>query len=104
IAKLSWTSGILDIIDANLTRWSDVVKAVTSKPSVVQKAWSNVAKTSGIPPLHLDSILWLIGGFINRRYSREEVIKAASNALSRITSKSNDEVSEVVKELINRYL
>ena len=104
IAKLSWTSGMLDIIDAKLTRWSDVVRAVTSKPSMVQRAWSNVAKTSGIPPLHLDSILWLIGGFISKRHSREEVIKAASNALSRITSKSNDEVSEVVKELINRYL
>jgi len=104
IAKISWTSGVIDIVDANLKRWGDIVKAVTSKPSTVQKAWSNVAKTSGIPPLHLDSILWLIGGLINRRNSRDEVIKKASHALSRMTSRSNDEVSDIVKELVNRYL
>lgn len=104
IAKISWTSGVIDIVDANLKRWGDIVKAVTSKPSTVQKAWSNVAKASGIPPLHLDSILWLIGGLINRRNSRDEVIRKASHVLSRMTSRSNDEVSDIVKELVNRYL
>ncbi len=104
IAKLSWTAGVIDVEGASLRGWSDVVEAVMRKPRTVQKAWSAVAKRCGIPPLHLDSILWLVGGFIGRQRTREEAIKEACEALSRTTGKDKPEVFNVVGELIARYL
>jgi len=75
-----------------------------NKPRIAQRAWSAVAKKSGIPPLHLDSILWLIGGFVDRRRAREEAVREACEALSRTTAKSKSDVFDVVSELIARYL
>jgi len=104
IAKLSWTSGIVDVIDEEPLSWSKVVKAITSKPSLTQRAWSRVAKICGIPPIHLDSILWLIGGFLDRKASREKVIENATNSLARMTLRNFNDVKRVVEEVINRYL
>lgn len=104
VAKLSWTSGVIDVEGASLRRWGDVVEAVMSRPRVAQRAWSAVAKKSGIPPLHLDSILWLVGGFVDRRRTREEAVKEACEALSRTTAKSEPDVFDVASELIFRYL
>ena len=104
VAKLSWTSGVIDVEGASLKKWGDVVEAVMSKPRVAQRAWSAVAKKSGIPPLHLDSILWLVGGFIDRRSTREEAVKKACEALSRTTTKSESDVFGAVSELMTRYL
>ena len=104
IAKLSWTSGVVDIEGASLRTWSDVIEALMNKPRIAQRAWSAVAKKSGIPPLHLDSILWLIGSFVDRRRAREEAVKEACEALSRTTAKSESDVFDVVSELIARYL
>lgn len=104
IAKLSWTSRIADIEGCSLKRWSDVVKVITSKPKTVQKAWGLIAKKCEIPPLHLDSILWLVGGFIVKGSSREDAVEGACKALSRMIAKRSDEVFEIVSELIARYL
>jgi DNA-(apurinic or apyrimidinic site) lyase len=104
VAKLSWTSGVVDVEGASPKRWGDVVEAVMSGPRVAQRAWSAVAKKSGIPPLHLDSILWLVGGFVDRRRTREEAVKEACEALSRTTAKSEPDVFDVASELIFRYL
>ena len=104
IAKLSWTSGVVDVEGASLRAWSDVIEALMGKPRIVQRAWSAVAEKSGIPPLHLDSILWLIGSFVDRRRAREEAVKEACKALSRTTAKSESDVFDVVNELIARYL
>ena len=104
IAKLSWTSGIVDVVDEEPLSWGKVVKAIMSKPSLAQKAWSSVAKICGIPPIHLDSILWLIGGFLNRKASREEVVENAANSLARMTLRNFGDIKMVVEEVINRYL
>ena len=104
VAKLSWTSGVIDVEEASPRKWSDIVEAVMSKPRVAQGAWSVVAKNSGIPPLHLDSILWLVGGLIGRRRTREEVVEEVCEVLSRTTAKSRSDVFEVASELIARYL
>gem|GEM_PF-161382 len=104
VAKLSWTSGVIDVEGAGPRKWSDVIEAVMSRPRVAQGAWSSVAKKSGIPPLHLDSILWLVGGLIDRRRAREEVVEEVCEVLSRTTAKSKSDVLEVASELIARYL
>lgn len=104
VAKVSWTSSVIDVEEEIPRKWSDVIKAVLRRPRIAQKAWSAVAKKSGIPPLHLDSILWLVGGFIGRQRTREEAVKEACEALSRMTSKSESDVFDVVNELVIRYL
>lgn len=104
IAKLSWTSGIVDIIDSNFKKWHDIVKVIVEKPREAQRAWGIVAEKCKIPPLHLDSILWFVGGFINRSNTRERAVGKASEILSRMISKNFNEVVEVVDELIIRYL
>jgi DNA-(apurinic or apyrimidinic site) lyase len=104
VAKVSWTSSVIDIEEEIPKKWSDVIKAVLKRPRIAQKAWSAVAKKSGIPPLHLDSILWLVGGFISRQRTREEAVKEACEALSRMTAKNGSDVFDVVNELIARYL
>lgn len=104
IAKLSWTSGVVDVEGVGLRKWGDVIEAVMSKSRTAQRAWSAVARKSEIPPLHLDSILWLVGGFIDRRRTREEAVKEACEALSRMTVKGESDVFDVASELIARYL
>ncbi|MCS7139474.1 MAG: N-glycosylase/DNA lyase [Candidatus Nezhaarchaeota archaeon] len=104
VAKISWTSGILDVMDINSLSWGNIVRVIMSKPRVAQRAWNMVAKASRIPPLHLDSIVWIVGGFVGRSYTRDEAIKLASNTLSRMALKSGNEVFEVVSRLITRYL
>lgn len=104
IAKLSWTSGIAEIEGCEVRKWSDVIKVITSKPRTVQRAWGLIARRCEIPPLHLDSILWFVGGFIVKGSSREDAVKRACKALSRVTSKDDSEVFDVVSELIAKYL
>ncbi|MEM0083322.1 MAG: N-glycosylase/DNA lyase, partial [Candidatus Nezhaarchaeales archaeon] len=104
IAKISWSSGVAEVEDCKLRSWSDVIKVITSKPRVVQEAWNLIAKRCKIPPLHLDSILWLVGGFIVKGSSRRDAVEGASKALSRLLSKDVNEVLGIVNELIARYL
>jgi len=104
IAKISWASGIAEIEGRDVKSWSDVIKVITSKPRNVQRAWSLIAKRCRMPPLHLDSILWLVGGFIVKGSSRDDAVEKASKALSRLVSRDVNEVFTIVSELITRYL
>ena len=101
VAKVSWSSGIVDVEASN---WSDVVNSLLSKPSLAQRAWSIVAKASEIPPLHLDSLIWLVGGFIGRGVDKEAAVRETAKALARTTSTTLEEAFKVSQQLIHRYL
>jgi DNA-(apurinic or apyrimidinic site) lyase len=49
VAWMSWCSGLLDLPPREALR----------RREAVQAAWDLVARMSGIPPLHLDTVLWL---------------------------------------------
>ncbi len=51
VARLTACLGLVDIPpEEALRRWKDV-----------QRVWNEVAQISGIPPLHIDTLLWLAG-------------------------------------------
>ena len=52
IACVSASSGLVD---------TPSYKMLLQKPLPVIEAWNRVAEHSGVPPLNLDSILWLVG-------------------------------------------
>jgi DNA-(apurinic or apyrimidinic site) lyase len=56
ISCASYSSGLVDV-----PAGSDPVRTVMAHPEVARRAWTDVALGSGIPPLHLDTVLWAIG-------------------------------------------
>lgn len=68
-----------------------------SRPEVAQRAWGMVSELSGIPPLNLDSLLWLTG-WAPRDLDMEEAIRATSRVLAAAT----DRPEEVARRLYLR--
>lgn len=51
VARLTWCAGLIDFPPEEALR----------RYEAVQKIWDAVARETGIPPLHLDTLLWLAG-------------------------------------------
>jgi len=51
VAHLTWCAGLVDMPPTEAMRRQREVQAV----------WSRVAQESGVPPLHIDTVLWLAG-------------------------------------------
>lgn len=51
VAHLTWCAGLTDLPPREAMR----------RYEVVQRIWNEVARGSGIPPLHIDTLLWLAG-------------------------------------------
>jgi DNA-(apurinic or apyrimidinic site) lyase len=73
--------------------YKDLVKV----PKLVQDVWSKVSKSSGIPTLHLDALLWRIG-WIPRAYDVNEARVKVKEFLERYTDKERAEL--IAKELV----
>jgi DNA-(apurinic or apyrimidinic site) lyase len=56
VSCVSHSSGLLEVASA-----VDPVRAIMSRPEVARRAWFEVSRGSGIPPLHLDSLIWIVG-------------------------------------------
>ena len=51
---------------------------MTRRRAEIQRAWSEVSRLSGIPPLNLDSVIWVLGGLlINSSFSMDRAINSA---------------------------
>ena len=51
---------------------------MTRRRAEIQRAWSEVSRLSGIPPLNLDSIIWVLGGLlINSSFNVDKAIDEA---------------------------
>lgn len=71
ITKLTITSGIIDVKYNNLS-----IKHLMKTPEIVRKAWHMVSLTSKIPPLHIDSLIWPLGGlFVDYTQSNEKILE-----------------------------
>ncbi len=53
VSCLTYTSGIVEASSPD---------EVLRYPTTAQEAWGMVASLSGIPPIHIDSLLWPVGG------------------------------------------
>ncbi|MGC9116573.1 MAG: N-glycosylase/DNA lyase [Conexivisphaera sp.] len=56
VSCVSHSSGIIDVPPG-----ADPVRTIMSRPEAARRAWSEVSRASGIPPLHLDTVIWRIG-------------------------------------------
>jgi Uncharacterized protein conserved in archaea len=52
ISCISYTSGIVE---------SESFKEILKNPKIAIKAWEKVSELSGVPQIHLDSLLWVVG-------------------------------------------
>jgi len=55
VAHLTWCAGLIDVPPDVAMRQYKAVQAV----------WNTVAEVSGIPPLHIDTVLWLAGRILH---------------------------------------
>ncbi len=55
VARASIFSGVIEGVDS--------IEEVMRKHRIVAKGWKVAAEVSGIPPLHLDSVLWVITSY-----------------------------------------
>jgi len=72
VVKISYTSGLIEIEGLNhyaLDTYIPYDKIVKNKQNlnILRDAWNTVSLKSSIPPLHLDTVLWLIGKYCNSR-------------------------------------
>ncbi|MCE4616445.1 MAG: N-glycosylase/DNA lyase [Aeropyrum sp.] len=83
---------------------SEIVRArsygdVVREPKHAQRAWGAVSKLSGIPVLHLDSILW-VTGWAPRDLELEEARIAVERSLSSVFGWSRARL--ITRELVRR--
>ncbi|MEM0307593.1 MAG: N-glycosylase/DNA lyase [Thermofilaceae archaeon] len=55
---------------------------LSKAPKLVAEAWRLVCEKSGVPPIKLDALLWLLGGCYERAGSPEGALDCASKLLS----------------------
>lgn len=55
---------------------------LSKAPGLVRQAWDAVGRESGVPPLRIDALLWLLGGCYEERGGAEQALEAASRVLS----------------------
>lgn len=91
VAAITYTSGIVD------TDSEDPVNLIMRRYKEVQKLWLEVSKIAEIPPLNLDSILWICGKHV---WDVNPVDKAASE----IVKLSSDRIPFNVAKLVTSEL
>lgn len=80
VIKISYLSGLVDFDEVGwkASQLDEVMSKLFKKPQVVRDAWNAVSLRCGIPPLHLDSVLWLFGKYVGSR-SKAEVFERVAN-------------------------
>lgn len=80
VIKISYLSGLVDFgeVGWKASQLDEVTSKLFKKPQVVRDAWNAVSLRCGIPPLHLDTVLWLFGKYVGSR-SRAEVLERIAN-------------------------
>lgn len=91
VAAITYTSGIVD------TESEDPINLIMRRYKDVQRLWLEVSKIAGIPPLNLDSILWICGKHV---WDVNPVDKAALE----IVKLSSDRIPLNVAKLVTSEL
>lgn len=98
IALISYTSKVISCINC-----SNPVNTILKRPSIVRRIWSSIAKLCRIPPLHLDCLLWTIGGYVTKG-RRVDVNRVVEELLRHIGVEYKSKVTLIVQELLSRPL
>jgi len=68
--------------------------------NTIRRVWSYIANLSNVPPLHIDSFIWIIGKYIDLKKPKSKVISLILNELSNIYCK---DLERLVRELLFRF-
>lgn len=79
ICLISLLSGV---IRGGAPALRDARVLLANAPSLVRQAWDIVGRESGIPPLRIDALLWLLGGCYEKHGGAEQALEMASRMLS----------------------
>ncbi len=78
VSCASYSSGLVDVPPG-----ADPVGAIMSSPRVAQRAWSAISASSGVPPLHIDTVIWTVG-WAPRELDLEGARAAIRGSLERV--------------------
>jgi len=92
VALISYTSGLVSCYSDN------PIDAIMRRQKVIRKVWSKIAYLCNTPPLHLDSLLWIVGGHIRRGkpIARDRIVNELVKCVS---EEYKDKIALVVGEL-----
>ncbi|MEM1509439.1 MAG: N-glycosylase/DNA lyase [Thermofilaceae archaeon] len=79
ICLISLLSGI---IKGGAPTLRDARTLLMNASGLVRQAWDTVGRESGIPPLRIDALLWLLGGCYEKKRGAEQALEIASSMLS----------------------
>ncbi len=102
VSLISYTSGLIDVM-FGVHRVSDLLDKIMRQSKKVQGAWRRVSDISGIPPLNIDSVIWIIGRYIDKyndpvNEAVDYIEKSTNNRISRKT------IYPLVRELLLRKI
>lgn len=99
IALLAYTSGMVKFRDYHPSNIRLLESRLISKANVLQSVWDKVSILSGIPPLNIDSLVWVISKGIGRE-PKQLILKQALNHIIKILGGSYvDKTLTLLKEL-----
>lgn len=88
VSCVSYSSGMIE------APGGDPVRVILSSPDVARGAWGLVSSSSSVPPLHIDSVVWVVGGFLGsrdvdhaRRMVESKLSRAVEPRLSSLVSR-----------------
>jgi len=95
VALVSLTSGLLEYPALHYLKAANELRGRYSK--LVREAWSKVCRLAGVPPLRVDSLLWIVGGFLEK--SGFNYLRALQLIEDWLSSRLNSRWRGLIKEL-----
>ncbi|MFB6469981.1 MAG: N-glycosylase/DNA lyase [Vulcanisaeta sp. AZ3] len=100
VTVITICSGLINI--NNEKSATELAKEIMIKrKKEIQEIWSDIAKSSGVPPLNLDSVVWVLGGLLINSYFN---INEAINKLRQFGIPINDGVVRLLHLLSGRCI
>ncbi|MEM0453925.1 MAG: N-glycosylase/DNA lyase [Sulfolobales archaeon] len=104
VIKVSYYSGLIVIDESESERGAkmdDILGKLFKKSQIVRDAWNTIGYKSSIPPLYIDTVLWLLGKYVSAA-SKAEAFKNLVNDFG--LDKINKIGEQYVKLLFNELL
>lgn len=99
IALISYTSRVISCTH----NCSNPVNTILKRPGIVRRVWSSIAELCRVPPLHLDCLLWTIGGYVSKS-KHVDVNRVVEELLRHVGVEYKSKVIPIIQELLSRPL
>ncbi len=79
VTVITICSGLIPIADDSLNVRQLAGEIMVRRRREIQDVWNEIGRLSGVPPLNLDSVIWVLGGLlINSSFNMSKVINGLS--------------------------